>query len=98
MAQKLLPSLEEMRDRVDQLSRLQKLLLDKINVLEEENKDLKKELEAKEKLLAKAETDIEFLTVSHHLAANPDALISVRRRIARLIRTIDSCMEMLHEE
>jgi len=41
---------------------------------------------------------VEFLTMSYRLADSPDTIVSARRRIARLIRTIDSCISMLKEE
>lgn len=45
----------------------------------------------------RARLDVEFLQVSHKLADNPDTLVATRRRLARLIRNIDRCLEMLKE-
>ncbi|MBD5298353.1 MAG: hypothetical protein HDS22_00030 [Bacteroides sp.] len=70
----------------------------RIEVLEHEKEDLQQELEEKKRELDIARTDAEFLTMSHRLASSPDSIISTRRHIARLIRTIDNCISMLKEE
>ena len=98
MAQKLKPALEELQDTVVRLAQIQQKLLEKIDKLTRENNDLRSELEQKGKMLEKANLDVEFLTVSHRLASSPDSIASTRSRLARLIRTIDSCIAMMQEE
>ncbi len=66
--------------------------------LEKENEDLRTQLSETRAELDNTKKDVEFLTMSHRLADSPDSVISARRRIARLIRTIDNCISMLKEE
>lgn len=49
----------------------------------------------KPKRRRRTEKDVEYLTMSHRLADNPDTIIETRRHISRLIRNIDRCLEML---
>lgn len=80
------------------MGELNRNLMARIEVLEHEKEDLQQELEEKKRELDIARTDAEFLTMSHRLASSPDSIISTRRHIARLIRTIDNCISMLKEE
>ena len=98
MAQPLITLLKSVDEKITELSTIQKQLYARIEELEEENPGLRQELQDNKALLAKATTDIEFLTMSYRLAESPDSIISTRRRIARLIRTIDNCISMLKEE
>lgn len=98
MAQPLVTLLSQIGDKITELEAIQRQLYSRIRILEEENDYLKEQLKEKEDLLAKANIDKEFLTMSHRLADSPDTIISTRRRIARLIRTIDNCISMLKEE
>lgn len=98
MARALLPLLASLNDKINKLISVQENLLSRIEQLEEENEGLKAELNDKMKQLAKANTDIEFLTISHKLADSPDSIIATRRRIARLIKTIDNCISMINED
>ncbi len=66
--------------------------------LEKENEDLRTQLSETRAELDNTRKDVEFLTMSHRLADSPDSVISARRRIARLIRTIDNSISMLKEE
>ena len=97
MAQGLLPVLNDLNQKIERLVAQQSRLIDRIKNLEEENKNLKIELEEERKNLMKSRNEVEFLTVSHRLADNPDSLISTRRHIARLIKTIDNCIAMINE-
>jgi len=65
--------------------------------LEAENAELRIRTEEAEEKRRQAELDVEFLRMSHRLADNPDSIIETRRHIARLIRNIDRCLEMLKE-
>ena len=97
MAMPLLSVLNSLQERLDGLVTAHNELLNKIRELEEENLQLKAEIKEKDLALGKAETDIEYLTMSHRLAENPDTIIAARRKIAGLIRTIDNCISMLKE-
>lgn len=97
MAMPLLSVLNSLQERLDGLVAAHNELLNKIRELEEENLQLKAEIKEKDLALGKAETDIEYLTMSHKLAENPDTIIAARRKIAGLIRTIDNCISMLKE-
>lgn len=98
MALPLTTLLQSINDKVVELAASRQKLIDRIAVLEEENDNLRKELENSQKEIEKSKTDIEFLTMSHRLADSPDSLVSTRRRISRLIRTIDNCISMLKEQ
>ncbi len=98
MALPLSTLLKSVDDKVTELAAIHRKLYKRIAELEEENESLRKELQESRKELEAARTDAEFLTMSHRLADSPDSIISARRRIARLIRTIDSCISMLKEE
>ncbi|MDE6443362.1 MAG: DUF3450 domain-containing protein [Muribaculaceae bacterium] len=98
MAQPLLSILADLNEKISRLAGVQEALKKRIIELERENENLKAELKESRDMLDKANTDVEFLTMSHRLAENPDSIIATRRRIARLIRTIDNCISMIKEE
>lgn len=98
MARNLSPIITELRSAIN-------LLVRRKNIAENENKEMKLELErlkteledCKHQLdLAKMEVD--FLTVSHRLADDPNHLISARRRLQRLIAKIDRCVSLLKDD
>ena len=98
MAQPLITILSQISDKITELEAIRRQQNSRIKLLERENEDLKEKLKEQTQLLNQANIDKEFLTMSHRLADSPDSLISTRRRIARLIRTIDNCISMLKEE
>lgn len=98
MALPLTTLLKSVDDKVAEISAIHFRLHSRIEELEKENENLRQELDDARQKLAKALSDVEFLTMSHRLADSPDSIISARRRIARLIRTIDNCISMLREE
>lgn len=98
MAQPLVNLLSEISDKLSELEAIQQHLNERIRILEGENESLREQLKEKTQLLDVANADKEFLTMSHKLADNPDSIIATRRRLARLIRTIDKCISMLKEE
>lgn len=98
MAQSLVDLLSSVYDKIDRTDALLAQLKARVAFLENENENLRSELEDTRKELAKSMTDVEFLTMSHRLADSPDSIIATRRHIARLIRTIDNCISMLKEE
>ena len=98
MAPPLLNLLNYVTSKSAQVEEIHKALLKKTADLTAENENLKAELEETRKTLDNVRIDNEFLTMSHRLADSPDAIISTRRRIARLIRTIDNCISMIKED
>lgn len=98
MAQPLISLLQTLDQKISDLTAIQQRLHARIENLEEENRSLRQELEETRAKQRQTETDVQFLTMSHRLADSPDTIISTRRRIARLIRTIDKCISMLKEE
>lgn len=98
MALPLTSLLKEINTKSGKIADIFSRLNDRIRILEEENSNLRKELDETRSMLVKAESEAEFLTVSHRLADSPDSIISARRQISRLIRTIDNCISMLKDE
>lgn len=98
MALPLSSILDEVNEKVKALAEKQNLLYERIAELEKENENLRHDLDDHRQRLETALRDSEFLTMSHRLADSPDSIISARRRIARLIRTIDKCISMIKEE
>ncbi len=98
MDQPLIPLLHTLDRKISKLADINQGLHARIESLEEENQNLRLELEEMKSRLKQAETDAQFLTMSHRLAQSPDTIISTRRHIARLIRNIDKCISMLKEE
>ncbi|MEZ3551056.1 MAG: hypothetical protein K1W02_10075 [Muribaculaceae bacterium] len=98
MALPLTSLLDIVGQKVERLQTIHQGLHTRIAALEEENNNLRAELEETKKQLCNTRRDVEFLTMSYRLADSPDTIVSARRRIARLIRTIDSCISMLKEE
>lgn len=72
-------------------------LVEQNHKLEEEIADLRLEIAEARRERDRARLYAEYLTVSHRLADSPDTLIDTRRHIAKLIRNIDRCLEMLKE-
>lgn len=97
MAQSLISILQQLEVRQNELRSQMASLKQRNRELEEENADLRrKEAEALE-VRDKALLDVEYLSVSHKLADNPDTLADTRRIIAGLIKNIDRCIDMLKE-
>lgn len=94
----LLQSITILSKKIDILLQQQKSLQERIDNLEMQNQELRKQHEVDVSLLDNAKKNIEFLSVSHRLAATPEALISARNKVSKLIRTIDSCIRMINED
>lgn len=94
----LLPDiLDTLRLQIEARRKEYARLKERNRLLEEENADLRRLAAEAQKEREKAMLDAEFLAVSHKLADSPDTLVSARRHLARLIRNIDRCLEMLKE-
>lgn len=94
----LLSAISLLSKKIDKLLEQHKVDQNKIDQLERENEILRQQHLADQMLLDQAKKEIEFLSVSHRLADSPEALISARKKIARLIRTIDNCIRMINED
>ena len=94
----LLISIHTLSKKVDLLLQEQNKLLERIKLLEIENDKLKNQSFKDREALENAEKDIEFLSLSHRLANSPEALTKARQKIAKLIRTIDSCIRLINED
>ena len=95
MAESLITTLERLDARIKDVTMRNARLVEQNHKLEEEIADLRREIA--EARRDRARLDAEYLTVSHRLADSPDTLIDTRRHIAKLIRNIDRCLEMLKE-
>lgn len=94
----LLIALSSLSKRVDTLLQQQLKLQERINLLEKENEELRNQRKKDNELLEKTEKDVEFLSLSHRIAATPEALVEARLKIAKLIRTVDSCIRLINED
>ena len=94
----LISSLNVLSKRIDSLVQTQRKLQDRIIQLENSNLELMKQHESDQLALKAAQKDIEYLSLSHRLADSPEALVKARAEIARLIRTIDSCIRLIIED
>lgn len=97
MATPLPDILDTLRLQIEAKRKEYARLKERNRLLEEENADLRRLAAEAQKEREKAMLDAEFLAVSHKLADSPDTLVSARRHLARLIRNIDRCLEMLKE-
>ena len=99
MAQpELIISISRLSKQIDSLLETQKKLEEKLEELENENNELKKQHENDVEALSIARKDIEFLSLTHRLADSPEALIKARNTVSKLIRTIDSCIRLINED
>lgn len=94
----LLQTISILSKKVDELLEAQNSMLDKVRTLELENQELRLQHEKDTEMLDAAKKDIEFLSLSHRLADSPEAIISARNKISKLIRTIDSCIRIIKED
>lgn len=97
MAESLITTLERLDARIKDVTMRNARLVEQNHRLEEEISDLRLEIAEARRERDRARLDAEYLTVSHRLADSPDTLIDTRRHIAKLIRNIDRCLEMLKE-
>lgn len=96
--QDLIQNLNSLSKKIDMLlDNVEKLQI-RVNELEATNSELRKQHESDVESLAQARRDIEFLSISHKLASSPEALLSARIKISSLIKTIDSCINLLKED
>lgn len=98
MARSLSEILRAMNDKIAILS-------DRLDALETENANLRHNLELtgqqRDEAVRerdRALLDVEFLTMSHRLADNPESVALTRRRLNQMIRTIDRCVTLLKED
>lgn len=97
MADTLLTALDRLRERIREITARNAWLEERNRSLEKENAELRRDSEEALAARDRALLDAEYLSVSHRLAEDPDTLIATRRHVAKLIRNIDRCLEMLKE-
>ena len=97
MAESLLTKLDRLEARIKDVIAHRDELAARNATLEAENAELRRQAAEALSSRDRALLDIEYLTMSHRLADDPDSLIATRRHIAKLIRNIDRCLEMLKE-
>lgn len=97
MAESLITTLDRLNARIKDVTARNAALEARNHALEDQNADLRRKVEEALRERDRALLDAEYLTVSHRLAASPDTLVDTRRHIAKLIRNIDRCLEMLKE-
>lgn len=97
MAESLIATLEKLDARIKDITARNALLAARNRELEELNADLLRKAQEAERERDRARLDAEYLAVSHRLADHPDTIVDTRRHIAKLIRNIDRCLEMLKE-
>lgn len=99
MAQtQLIQLLSTLQSRIEMLVESQNVLLKKIEELEKKNIVLENQIKSDAKIIEEANKNLEFLTLSHRLADSPDTIISTRKKITGLIRTINNCIQILEKE
>lgn len=97
MAQSLLTTLRQLQSAIQEMAARNAALTARNEELELLNAELVRKADEAEKERRRVQLDADFLVVSHRLADNPDTLIQTRRHIAKLIRNIDRCLEMMKE-
>ena len=94
----LLTAVKSLSRKVDALIETRKSLLDRIKDLEATNAELRKQHDLDVASLEESKKEIEFLSVSHRLAASPEALVATRKKVELLIRTLDNCIRLIKED
>lgn len=97
MAESLLTTLQQLQSAIEDMAARNAVLTARNEELEKLNTELRLQADEAQKARQRAELDAEFLEVSHRLADDPDSIIRARRHIAKLIRNIDRCLEMLKQ-
>lgn len=94
----LLQLINTLSKKIDQLLAQQNRLQQRIIELETQNNELKAKQVFDSKQLEEARKDVDFLTMSYRLADNPEAIVSARNMVSKLIRTIDNCILLINED
>ena len=90
--------LQEMSRYVGELAAQRDEAVAKLRRALEEVADLKRELSAAGEEIHRQKLDIEFLTLSHKLAATPAALAEARATVKRIIAGVDKAIALLKED
>lgn len=98
MARDMIRILADLRVRMKELASQRDEAVLEAARLSARTESLEDQLAESRQELAAARMEIDFLTVSHRLADDPDHLISARRRLQRLIAKIDRCVSLLKED
>lgn len=93
----LIALISTLNKKIETLLNQQQRVLVQNKKLEEEMKELKQQHLADTEALIEANKKIEFLSLSHRLADNPEALAAARRKVSKLLGTIDNCIRLIKE-
>lgn len=97
MADPLLEKILRLQRHIATLQEANRKLTERNKEIEAENTDLRLKADEAAQRLHESQLNEEFLRMSYRLASSPDTIIETRRHIARLIRNIDRCLDMLKE-
>lgn len=97
MAASLQSILDSLKAKIAEITLLNQTLQAQNRQLKEENAELRRQSLESDSQRDRALLDCEYLMMSHKLADSPDNLADTRRHLAKLIRNIDRCLDMLKE-
>lgn len=93
-----------LHETVNRLRSKSVVLIERYNALvaekesvEQQNKDLMKDLATLKKELAQSHVDNEYLRLAKSISTNPDELAKSRAIISKLVRDVDKCISQLTE-
>ena len=72
--------------------------LQRLEDAQKSNDKLREQLENSQRLLQQRNMDAEFLSVSHKLADNPQALADARTTIRKMILRVEKAIRLLEED
>lgn len=90
--------LRQLSSKIELLAAQRDEAVEALRESREEAEDLKRRLKAMQEELHSKTLDVEYLTVSHKLADNPEALAQARAKIREMIGRIDKAVAMLKED
>ena len=93
----------ELNDKLQALMLKVKSLGKRFVALQDENKQLSRQIERQqleiaqlEKELKQLRIDNEFLRVAHSVQAKPEAVAQYKKQVAKMVRDIDRCIKQLN--
>lgn len=90
--------LSEIQQKIARLAASRDEAIERSRMMSVEMEQLRTDLAEREKELQNARLEIEFLTISHKLADNPQAVADARRRISTMIRRLDAAIALIKSD
>lgn len=90
--------LASLQQKISMLAAQRDDALQRLEVALKNNDKLKEQLENSQRLLQQRNMDAEFLSVSHKLADNPQALADARATIKKMILRVEKAIRLLEED